>query len=108
MELREIIGYACLLLAVLIVAGGIWAARYFSHQRVYARRLAQERRARAGDGPRHAGDAEGPAAEGVEPTEPTPSAAEPPLPDDPDWPRAPVASLDRAERIAARQANSVH
>ena len=108
MELREIIGYACLLLAVLIVAGGIWAAGYFSHRRVYARRLAQERRAREGVGPRDASDLEGAAAEAVEAAGPAPAAVAPPLPDNPDWSHRAVASLDRSQGLAARQVNSVH
>jgi len=45
MSLRELLGYLMAALAVLIVAGGIWAARYHSPARKYARRIAKERRA---------------------------------------------------------------
>jgi hypothetical protein len=52
MELRELIGYLCLLLAIAGTAGGIWAAWYYSPGRVYARQRMRERRnlhrARAG------------------------------------------------------------
>ena len=45
MTLQELIGYLCLLLAVLGTAAGIWAAVHYSHARVYGRQLARERRA---------------------------------------------------------------
>jgi hypothetical protein len=44
MELREMIGYLCLLLALAGTAGGIWAAWYYSSTRSYARLRMRERR----------------------------------------------------------------
>jgi len=46
MELRELVGYLCLLLAVAGAAAGIWAAWYYAPARVYARQLARERHER--------------------------------------------------------------
>ena len=45
MSLRELLGYLLAAIAVLIVALGIWAARYHSPARKYARMIAKERRA---------------------------------------------------------------
>ena len=45
MELREVIGYLLVLLALAGTATGVWAAWYYSPSRVYGRRLARERRA---------------------------------------------------------------
>ena len=44
MELRELVGYAFLVLAVMIAAVGIWAVRYFSPMARYGRMRAKERR----------------------------------------------------------------
>ena len=46
MEIRELLGYACLVLAFFGTIGAIWAARHFSRHRVYMRNLARERRTR--------------------------------------------------------------
>jgi hypothetical protein len=43
--MREILGYSLAVMAVLIAFGGVWAARYYSPRRKYARMRAQERRA---------------------------------------------------------------
>jgi hypothetical protein len=45
-EVRELIGYLCLAMTIFGTIGAVWAARYYSHHRVYARRLSRERRAR--------------------------------------------------------------
>ena len=45
MDLREILGYLFLLVAIGGTAAGIWAAWYYSHARIYGRRLDRERRA---------------------------------------------------------------
>lgn len=45
-EVRELIGYLCLAMTLFGTIGAIWAARHYSHHRVYARRLSRERRAR--------------------------------------------------------------
>lgn len=44
MDLRELIGYLFALLALTGIVGGVWAAWYYSHPRVYARQLDRERR----------------------------------------------------------------
>ncbi len=44
MELREIVGYLFVLLALAGTAAGVWAAWYYAPSRVYARRLSRERR----------------------------------------------------------------
>ena len=46
MELRELIGYLCLLLALGGAGAGIWAAGYYAPARVYGRLRARERRER--------------------------------------------------------------
>jgi hypothetical protein len=45
MSVRELAGYILLACAILTVAAGIWAARYFSAARLYARMRARVRRA---------------------------------------------------------------
>lgn len=45
MELRELLGYFFLLLAIVGAAGGIWAAWYYSPARSYGRQLHRERHA---------------------------------------------------------------
>lgn len=45
MELREIIGYLFVLLALAGTVTGIWAAWHYAPGRAYARQLARERRA---------------------------------------------------------------
>ena len=43
MDMRELVGYAMVVLAVAIVVGGLLAARYHSPGRRYARLRAKER-----------------------------------------------------------------
>lgn len=45
MELRELVGILCLVLAIGVTAAGLWAARYYAPARAYRRRLVGERRA---------------------------------------------------------------
>ena len=45
MELRELVGYLFLLLALAGAVTGMWAAWYYSSSRSYARQLGRERRA---------------------------------------------------------------
>jgi hypothetical protein len=44
--MREFLGYLSLVLAILTVFFGIWAARYFAPHRVYGRSRARERKRR--------------------------------------------------------------
>jgi len=46
MELRDVVGWLLLAVALFSVVAGVWAARHFAHHRVYARQLRLERRAR--------------------------------------------------------------
>lgn len=46
MELRDLVGWLLLGVAVFTAVAGAWAAWYFAHHRVYARQLRRERRAR--------------------------------------------------------------
>lgn len=46
MELRELIGLVFAVLAVALVAVGLWGAIHYSPNRVYARELRAERRKR--------------------------------------------------------------
>jgi len=45
MQFHEIAGYGFAILAVVVGAGGVWAARYFSPMRSYARKRKRERKA---------------------------------------------------------------
>lgn len=45
MGLQQLMGYLCLVLALVATGAGIWAAVYYSHTRVYTRQLTRERRA---------------------------------------------------------------
>jgi predicted histidine transporter YuiF (NhaC family) len=44
MDLRELVGYFCAILAVAMAVGSLWAARYYSAPRQYRRMRARERR----------------------------------------------------------------
>jgi hypothetical protein len=46
MGLREVAGYLCLILAIAVAVGALWAARHFSRSRVYKRQLRRDRQAR--------------------------------------------------------------
>ena len=46
LQMRIVLGYALALVALTIVAYGVWAARYYSPARVYWRMRAKERRER--------------------------------------------------------------
>jgi hypothetical protein len=44
MILRTLLGYLLAAAAVVVTVGGIWAARYYSPGRIYARQLREKRR----------------------------------------------------------------
>ena len=44
MDFRHLVGYALAILALLMAAGGFWAARHFSPMRRYGRMRAEERK----------------------------------------------------------------
>ena len=44
MDLRQLFGFACAVLAIALAIGGIWAARYYSRGRRHARMRARERK----------------------------------------------------------------
>jgi len=46
MELRDLVGWLLLCVALFSAVAGIWAAWHFAPHRVYARQLRQERRVR--------------------------------------------------------------
>jgi hypothetical protein len=45
MQLHEIAGYGFAILAIVLAAGGVWAARYYSPMRSYGRMRKRERKA---------------------------------------------------------------
>ena len=45
MTLQQLLGFVCLVLAVVGTVAGLWAAVHYSPARVYSRQLARERRA---------------------------------------------------------------
>jgi len=59
MELRDLVGWLLVGVALFGAVGGAWAAWYFAHHRVYARQLRRERRARRAANVSRASDSEG-------------------------------------------------